>query len=65
MAKDEGPEYEAAAEALNLAEVGDPFRVARLVMEFMERAWDEGYIAVPAEPDERETFVEDADNPYR
>lgn len=30
-----------------------------------EKAWDEGYIAVPAEPEDRETFVEDAPNPYR
>lgn len=28
-------------------------------------AWDEGYIAVPAEPEDREAFVEDAPNPYR
>jgi hypothetical protein len=28
-------------------------------------AWDEGYIAVPAEPEDRERFVEDAPNPHR
>ena len=30
-----------------------------------EKAWDEGYMAVPAEPEDREFFVEDAPNPYR
>lgn len=30
-----------------------------------EQAWDEGYMAVPAEPEDREFFVEDAPNPYR
>lgn len=30
-----------------------------------EKAWDEGYMAVPAEPEHRQFFVEDAPNPYR
>ena len=33
--------------------------------EIRREAWDEGYMAVPAEPEDREFFVEDAPNPYR